>query len=387
VSEGGRSYVVERRIPTDTRHGNLLVGELAEQCARAIGCAAMLSPGAHAKQPLIFFDLETTGLSGGAGTLAFLAGCGWFGEDGSFMIRQHVLTDFSDEPAMLRSVGRDLTAAGSLVSFNGKSFDSTVLETRHLFHRLDWWGPQLPHVDILHSARRFWRDHGAERPLSCSLSALEEERLGNRRLHDVAGYEVPGCFFRFIRSGDARPLAAVLEHNRQDLLSLAALTARILQLLFEGPPSATDAREALALGRVYARAGLETRAGDAYLRAVSLIGEESSKGTFAASLRVAALRELACTLRRARRYEEAANRWRELLDVPGCPVQAAREASEALAIYHEHRARDLMKARDFALRSLEVDRRPTWKGAVEHRLARIQRKMERSDRSGFLAYY
>jgi uncharacterized protein YprB with RNaseH-like and TPR domain len=385
VGPAGRTYVVERTIPPDARHGRVVVGELAEQCRRAIGCAAMLSTGARPGPPLIFFDLETTGLSGGAGTLAFLAGCAWFADDGAFIIRQHLLADFADERAMLGCIGRDLTAGGSLVSFNGKSFDSTVLETRHLFHRLEWPGARQPHVDILHSARRFWRDAGATS--SCSLGSLEEELIGHRRVRDVSGYEVPARYFQFVRSGDPRPLVAVLEHNRQDLLSLVALTARVLRLLLDGPAAARDAREALGLGRVYARAGLEVQAGEAYQRAVTLLGEDLNKNLSAASLRVTALRELACALRRARRHEEAASRWRELLDVPGCPAHMAREASEALAIHHEHRARDLAKARDFALRSLGGDARPAWKGAVEHRLARIQRKMDRSDRSGFLAYY
>src|SRR3970282_2241263 len=71
-------------------------------------------------------------------------------------------------------------------------------------------------------------------------------------------------YFKFVRSGDPRPRAAVLEHNRLDLLSLAGLTARLLQLLADGPRSACDAREALALGRIYARSGLDGRAHESF---------------------------------------------------------------------------------------------------------------------------
>ena len=71
----------------------------------------------------------------------------------------------------------------------------------------------------------------------------------------MPGFEIPARYFQFIRTGDARPLADVLEHNRLDLLSLAGLTARLLQLVDDGAGPTDDAREALALGRIYERAG------------------------------------------------------------------------------------------------------------------------------------
>ena len=95
---------------------------------------------------------------------------------------------------------------------------------------------------------------------ACSLQALERQILGARRAGDVPGFEIPARYFQFVRSGDAGPLRAVLEHNRLDLLTLASLTARLLHLARTGPDGARDAREVLALGHVYARAGLEERA-------------------------------------------------------------------------------------------------------------------------------
>lgn len=405
-SEDGRTFVVERRAAPDGCHGRVSIGDLAERHRRAGIFAPMLSSGAPARPPFLFFDLETTGLSGGAGTLACLVGCGSFDDDGTFVTRQYLLTEFSDEPRMLGAVARDLTRAGALVSFNGKSFDAPVLETRYLFHRLAWPGAQLPHIDVLHPSRRFWHD-SSDQHSTCSLVALEEELLGVRRLADVSGFEIPGRYFQFVRSGDPRPLAAVLEHNRHDLLSLAGLSARLLGLIAEGPEQAHDAREALALGRLYARAGLDARANEAFERVLSLslstpnrvaiprvaamarharLTSNTSVAPSTGLIKIAALRALADTARRARRHEEAATRWRQLLDVPGCPAHVAREASEALAIHHEHRAGDLAAARAFALKSLDVEARPAWKDAVQHRLARIQRKIERSESPGLLAY-
>ena len=135
---------------------------------------SLLASGAP-RVPFMFFDLETTGLSGGAGTHAFLVGCAWFDADGAFVIEQHLMTDFAGERGMLTFVAEDLAQAGALVTFNGKSFDAPVIETRYLFHRLSSPCSQVPHVDVLHPARRFW---GGDPMLGCSLIALEQQLLG-----------------------------------------------------------------------------------------------------------------------------------------------------------------------------------------------------------------
>jgi hypothetical protein len=229
-------------------------------------------------------------------------------------------------------------------------------------------------VDVLHPARQFWKRRSQIEETSCSLLTLEREVLGIRRTGDVPGFQVPGRYFHFVRTGDADPLAAVLEHNRRDLLSLAALTARLFHLARSGAGAARDAREAIALGRVYTRAGLDDRASDAYGEALGRC--RSPRGAFD-PLRIDALRSLAIARRRARCYEEAASCWRELLDIRGCPPAIVREATEALAIHHEHRVRDLPAARLFALRTLESVEglQAGWTAAVRHRLTRIDRKM------------
>src|SRR5713226_808200 len=154
---GARCFVVERRVGPDARCGRVRVGDLAAWHERAAAHAPMLTAGAPARPPFVFFDLETTGLSGGAGTYACLVGCGRFADDGAFLTKQYVLAAFGDERAMLEMVARDLARAEALVSFNGRSFDAPLLETRYLYHRLAWQGASLPHIDMLHIARRFWK--------------------------------------------------------------------------------------------------------------------------------------------------------------------------------------------------------------------------------------
>jgi hypothetical protein len=94
--------------------------------------------------------------------------------------------------------------------------------------------------------------------------------------------------------------------------------------------------------------------------------------------RAEALRALAVACRRARQYEEAAAAWRSILDLRGCPSSIYREATEALAVHHEHRLRDPLSARSFALRSLRLPVTATRREAIEHRLARLNRKIDRS---------
>jgi len=391
-------FVIEHRRAASSRHGKEPIGHVAARLSETADDAALFTNGSPARPPFLFLDLETTGLSGGAGTLAFLVGCGWFDDDGAFVTRQFLLTRFQDERPLLARVAAELESAGAMVSFNGKSFDAPLLETRFMFHRLEWVGARLPHVDILHPARRFWkapvggpnghryaptagdsadtvgrlfRAAGPDSS-SCSLQTLERQIVGARRNGDIPGFQIPGRYFQFVRSGDAAPLQTILEHNRLDLLTLAALTARLLHLTRTGPDGARDAREVLALGHVYACAGLDDRARAAFRHAAGRC--RSPRGAFDV-VRIEALRRLALACRRACLFEEAADCWSELVEIRGCPPLVEREATAALAIHSEHRRRDLNAAKAFALRTLAIEPGPVWEAAARHRLARLDRKI------------
>src|SRR5215813_7513892 len=375
----GHCFIVERRLPPSAKYGRSRIGELAERLTSSAHEAPLVCGSDAAKPPFVFFDLETTGLSGGAGTQAFLVGCAWFDDEGGLTTRQYLLARYSDERAMLAAVAEDLGRAGALVSFNGKSFDAPVLETRYLFHRLEWTASQHAHIDVLHPARRFWKED------ECSLAVLEQQILGAWREDDVPGFEIPSRYFQFLRTGDARLLAAVLEHNRRDLISLAGLTSRLLEIIAGGPDWAENAREALALGHVYARARDTARAIDAFERVLTLGAKKT--GRRAAELRADALRSLALSYRRDRQYDEAARCWIALIEA-GCAEHVEREAIEALAIHHEHRARDLVSAKAFATENVArtsarlAPAKAT--GEAQRRLARIERKISEAERLGGL---
>ena len=348
-----------------------------------------LCPGGRPPR-LLFFDLETTGLSGGAGTYAFLVGCGYF-EGHSFYTRQFFLPDFDRERPLLSAVAGLVEKFGGLVTYNGRTFDLPLIETRYQVNRLDSPFGGFPHLDMLHPSRRLWRrrhavaDEAASsrrsgaalaaEAASCALKALEQSVLGTEREHDVPGFEIPSRYFEYIRTGDARTLEGVLEHNRLDVLSLAALTSVVLRLVGLGPDAARTSRERLALGRLYELAGDTCRAERCFEHLAGCGPDEPGWCRDDARVKAEALRWLAVRYRRARRYGEAAEAWRRILDLDLDPCPLVGEASEALAIHHEHRSRDLQAARSFAVRALEVGSNPRSERELQHRLDRLTRKM------------
>ena len=377
----GPVVVIDRFYPLDYWHGLVRIGDVEGMRMAAhpdlplIG--GRLDAPASDARALLFLDLETTGLAGGAGTYAFLVGCAFF-ERAGFRVRQYFLPGYQHERPLLDAVDALVRDSAGLVSYNGKSFDVPVLETRYQFNRLAPPFTDVAHVDMLHVARRFWRGTAAAPGAwpetdSCRLSTLERILFGVRRVGDVPGFEIPARYFDYMRSGNAEPLEPVFEHNRLDLLSLALVTARALQALATAPEGSTSARESLAAGRLLERAGREAVAERCYRDAAERAHYE--RGPDAAPVRAEALRALAVRLRRRGCYEDAADCWRRIVAESGAAPTSRREALEALAIHYEHRAADLDEARRFARLSLSERVGTTGMEAGRYRLARIDRKL------------
>jgi uncharacterized protein len=170
----------------------------------------------------LYFDTETTGLSGGTGTLPFLVGIGSFvagGDEASgFEMVQWLLQRPGEERPILAAFAERMAEASMLVSFNGKSFDWPLLRTRYAIHQMACPTPP-PHLDLLHVARRVHRYAGR----SSKLTALERDVLGFERIDDVPSSEVSACYFHFLRTGQTDGLVSVLEHNGWDIVTMAAL--------------------------------------------------------------------------------------------------------------------------------------------------------------------
>jgi uncharacterized protein len=205
VAHDGAAVVVERRIslPPATLAGLV---DLPAAC---------------------YFDTETTGLSTGAGTVVFLAGLGHV-ECSSLVVRQLLLPDYPHEAALLRLVAGELAALPRLVTYNGRGFDLPLLITRLTVHRLFREMAALPerHDDLLPVARRLYR-----RPLGgARLADVEAGVLGVVRSGDCPGSEVPSRYFGYLRGGSPDLLTDVLDHNLQDIVSLALLEAEIVRM-------------------------------------------------------------------------------------------------------------------------------------------------------------
>jgi tetratricopeptide (TPR) repeat protein len=261
------------------------------------------------------------------------------------------------------------------------------METRWLFHRMAMPLEGVPHFDMLHPARRLWRsrlpDSAVGDPGGCRLSTLERALFGVTRIGDVSGFEIPSRYFRFLRTGDPRPLEPVLEHNRLDLVSLAAVTAHAAALARSGADACRDDGEALSLGRVYERASEWDSAEQCYRRAV--LSPD-------VAVRAEALYRLGLRFRRTRRFGEAADCWREIVAATA-PAAIRRKpgmselrqfATEALAIHHEHRVRDLDGARELAQFALEESPDARRSEGLRHRLARLDRKLRKQESAAWL---
>jgi hypothetical protein len=192
----------------------------------------------------LYLDTETTGLGGGAGVVAFLIGLAWFDGDGRLMIEQILLRRPGEERAMLELVTERFAAASALVTYNGKTFDLPLLATRYVMNRLPP-PPPRPHLDLLHVARRLHR----ARLGACRLVGLESDVLGFVRDGDIDGGDVAARYGHFLRTGDESALAAVVEHNAWDVVSMAALVG-----LYGEPLTTLHDEDLVGLARTLRRA-------------------------------------------------------------------------------------------------------------------------------------
>ena len=173
---------------------------------------------------MLFFDTETTGLSGGTGTRAFMVGASDF-VPGGLRVRQLLITHLSAEPAMLREFSRWLAEDTRLVSYNGRCYDAPLLAARYRLARQGSSLAGIEHLDLLFPTRRRYRGVWA----NCRLATIERRALGIVREDDLPGSEAPGAWLQYLRGGDAGLLRRVLQHNFQDVVTLAHLLLHLAQ--------------------------------------------------------------------------------------------------------------------------------------------------------------
>lgn len=358
----GACYVREEHLKLAEKHGHWPLHKVFSTNYASLNKLGQILESDFAITNALFLDTETTGLAGGTGTYAFLVGLGFFTAT-HFVVKQLLMRDYNEELALLYLLDQELQKKETIISFNGKTFDLPLLQTRFTMSRLGFSGTNPKgHLDLLHMSRRLWRHKLA----SCSLNSLEENILGIHRIDDISGFEIPQRYFEFLQTGDGTLLQNIVEHNSIDIISMATLLYR-LQAAVDLEPGECDCPfEAEALANLALLAGQPPLALH-YLGAARQLVQDTEQ-----YLRI--LRTQAAIYKRLGEYKQASLLWKKILD-----ASTDLSASEELAKYYEHRAGDLASAEQVTRRALAI----AWQAkspktpALEHRLKRIENKAQR----------
>ncbi|MBN1381773.1 MAG: ribonuclease H-like domain-containing protein [Deltaproteobacteria bacterium] len=304
----------------------------------------------------LFLDTETTGLMGGTGTLAFLVGLGWF-EGDTFITRQIFARDFAEEQACLIFLQDIVKNKKFLITFNGKAFDVGLLSTRFVMNRLPNPLADLPHLDLLHPSRRLY----GHRLMNHRLISLEEAIIGFSRQDDLPGSEIPQRYFDWLRRRDARLMADVFEHNRLDIISMAALSAHLTELMSH-PADLNVCHHAdlLCAARLYHDRG---RIPDAQKRLLPLTASDDQH------VKADSFKMLSLIHKRAGQWDEAVRIWELMIEHDFGDVFAKIE----LAKWYEHRLHDFQHAKYLVIKALDIVNNEEEQNSLMHRFKRLER--------------
>lgn len=327
------------------------------------GCAF---PNVVQPEDILFLDTETTGLSGGVGTIAFQIGLGYFTPSG-FVVEQFLMHDYPQEARMLHLVNALMQRFSILCTFNGRTFDVPLLKSRYIMNRIpDAHFPSV-HADVLYPARRLWK----LRLKKCTLGHLEEQLLHVQRDDDLPGVLVPQTYFQYIKDGNFSPLKKILEHNKQDIVSLAQLFYFMCRQVDE--PEEMEAGEDLfSLAKALEKQGDREKAMHCYRLS-------AGHGMFSASFEAMARLE-----KRNGNCAAAIKLYQTMLAKGKEPITAC----EALAKLYEHQLKDPAGAASYTRQALLLLSEPALfqdgsvqerQKALQYRYARLRRKL--SDQS------
>jgi uncharacterized protein len=319
----------------------------------------------------LFLDTETTGLSGGTGTYAFMVGLAWW-EGAEFVVEQYFMRDYIEERALLHEIAERLAERRVLVTFNGKSFDWPLLTTRFQMSRLGKVPELTGHLDLLHPARRLW----GLALRSVALTQLEQYILKLDRGPDIPSSMIPQRYFEFVRGGSASEIAEIFHHNRMDLCGLACLAVHIHRILADPEKSCCGGGELFGVSRLLQSRGEAQLAKRIYQRSLDEGLPESAEQI--------AYRELALMAKRNGEYSVSKTFLEKLLG----DTSEGFKAYEQLAIYYEHHdgqpqkaamvSREALVKMQEAFRSgrLPAHRYQKLHASFQHRLARLAGKIQ-----------
>lgn len=367
----GQTFVVEKTYPFDPRQADTPLRFTASLTTLS---AWIQNPNIvnYEPQSFIFLDTETSGLAGGTGTYAFLIGIGKFITEG-FHLSQYFMRDPIEEPAQLACVLGVLDECKVLVTYNGKSFDVPLLNSRYISNGEPAPLNSYAHIDLLHLSRRLWRDRLASR----TLGSIEENILNAPRTEeDIPGWMVPSIYFDYLKSGDARPLSNVFYHNAMDILSLATLLNHISSILDDPHGKIVEhGIDLISMGRIFEDMREFDAAAKCFARGLEFNIPENIRGK--------AIQRWSFMEKRRNNIEISIQLWENAAEYE--EIYAHVE----LAKVFEHRRRDFDQAIQWTEQALmiiqsphfpELERR-IWVSELEHRLSRLMRKIERSKKT------
>ena len=330
-------FIIENHFPLSYLYGGYSLGEALDIDKESLRKICPDIAQNIKVSDFLFLDTETTGLSGGTGTVAFLIGVGFFTKD-AFVTRQYFMRDYNEENALLEALSSLLASYKGLVTFNGKAFDWNLLQTRYTFNRLQIPLKQIIHMDLLHPSRRIWKF----KLESCALSSLEENVLSEFRVNDIPGAMIPSVYFKYLIDRDAREIKRVIKHNEQDILSMVSLLLKINELLQNPLDSAEGEYELLGLSRIFEACGEN----DDYVGCMERCLE--SDNSF---IKEFALKKLAQLYKRKGDYEKAIKYWNDMV--------SQNESFNIfpmieLAKYYEHKEKNITKALEITEKAVEV---------------------------------
>jgi uncharacterized protein YprB with RNaseH-like and TPR domain len=352
----GRHFETERLYQRHRRHGSMDISTLAELPDHLL---AAISDGAIPSSPpsrWAFLDTETTGLAGGTGTYAFLVGVGRITPEG-FRVRQFFMRDYGEEASLLSALDQHLADFDVLVTYNGKTYDQPLLETRFRMARARPPFARLLHLDLLHGARRLWK----LRFESCRLVELENQILGFEREGDLPGDMIPYVYFEYLRNREAFRVAPIFHHNALDILTLACLTA-IVPRAFSAPADAPleHGADLVGLARWLRKAERHQEAIELFRKAVARHLPDE--------LLFRTLWDLALLEKKLGRETAALAQWTDLAASRN-PFRVP--ALVELAKYYEHRERNYAMALEMTRNAQSL----TDTAELRHRQQRLQQRL------------
>jgi len=293
----------------------------------------------------LFIDLETTGLSGGAGVIPFNVGMGYYRDD-KFWVGQYFLGELSEEERMIKEMGqffKDMEF-DSIVTYNGKSFDIPLLETRFIIHRTPFELSGLPHLDFLFPARSLWK-HKHE---SCRLYYLAQEVVETYREEDIPSSEIPWRYFRYLHTGNYDLIEPILYHNAEDILSLLGVVVVGASILTEDLEELTpDSMDFFGAGKVMERLGDKKEASRFFSKALD--------GKLTDEVGLSTRHRLSLQFKRNEKWENAVMLWEEMA-AANQPSYDLLYSLRELSMYYEHREKELEKALRYAEEGFVVSR-------------------------------